>query len=300
MGEVDWEFVGAVLLERERRPVLVLDVQGRIVRVNRALLHFIEDGVRTHHVDFVNEWVAATSRQTFVEAWRRALDGGRPRAAISIRPSAFQLEPIFEFVPLAGSDGLVRSVMMVIVDVVATVPALPLTPAVGVVYEVAIDRQGRPRRLLRALSADRRRKLDTTVDCFKALHDRDEPCSGCPLPLLPTAGCVTTVRLASSLPFQAELLSARRLGDESVVLNAVSLDEPVYSGIVQARVEALSRHARLSGRERNVLALLLLGRNLDDVAVAEGITARTAKFHQRNVLRKLGADSRQDLFRLLS
>ena len=38
----------------------------------------------------------------------------------------------------------------------------------------------------------------------------------------------------------------------------------------------------------------------DTLDLGDGITARTAKYHQQNLLRKLGAESRTDLFRLLS
>jgi DNA-binding CsgD family transcriptional regulator len=47
-----------------------------------------------------------------------------------------------------------------------------------------------------------------------------------------------------------------------------------------------------------VLDLLLLGRSLGEIATALQITPRTAKFHQANLLEKLGADSRFDLLRL--
>jgi DNA-binding response OmpR family regulator len=60
----------------------------------------------------------------------------------------------------------------------------------------------------------------------------------------------------------------------------------------------LMAHARLTEREREVLELLLLGRTHEDIAHVLGITARTSKFHQSNLLVKLGAESRLDLMRL--
>ncbi len=69
-------------------------------------------------------------------------------------------------------------------------------------------------------------------------------------------------------------------------------------GLLRERRDQLSRDAKLSPREREVLDLLLLGRTHDDIGIALGITARTSKFHQENVLKKLGADSRHDLVRL--
>lgn len=57
-------------------------------------------------------------------------------------------------------------------------------------------------------------------------------------------------------------------------------------------------HARLTEREREVLDLLLLGRTHEDIAQLLGISERTSKFHQANLLTKLGAESRLDLLRL--
>ncbi len=298
--QFDWEFVGSALLERERRPVIVLDLQGQVVRANRALLFFLEEGVRTHQVKLAEEWVLPQSRTDFFQAWARALSGERPRVSIALRPTAFHLEPVFELVPLT-QDGAVRSVMMVMVDAVASGHSLPLVPASGVLYEVSLDGEGRPERLLRALSPERLHKVDTTVPCYRAFQGRDTPCADCPVNTLSKPGSTASaVRLETSTPFTAQLLSARKVRDDVASVNVLPVDQGVYSALVQARIEALGARARLSERERQVLALLLMGRTLDDVAAAEGITARTAKYHQQNLLRKLGAESRTDLFRLLS
>jgi DNA-binding CsgD family transcriptional regulator/PAS domain-containing protein len=69
--------------------------------------------------------------------------------------------------------------------------------------------------------------------------------------------------------------------------------------LLQQRVDELCARSRLTPREREVLQLLLLGRTDSDIATAVGITSRTARFHASNVLGKLGADSRLDLFRIL-
>jgi DNA-binding CsgD family transcriptional regulator len=41
-----------------------------------------------------------------------------------------------------------------------------------------------------------------------------------------------------------------------------------------------------------------MGRSLDDIATILELSRHTVKFHQRNILRKLGADSRVDILRL--
>jgi DNA-binding CsgD family transcriptional regulator len=69
--------------------------------------------------------------------------------------------------------------------------------------------------------------------------------------------------------------------------------------LIQARVNRLSRAAQLSAREEEVLDLMLLGRTRSDVALALGISERTAKYHVEKVLQKLGAESRVDLLRIV-
>lgn len=70
--------------------------------------------------------------------------------------------------------------------------------------------------------------------------------------------------------------------------------------LLRARREQIAEEARLTARERQVLELLLLGRTHEEIGVALGLTTRTAKFHQANILRKLGAASRLDLMRIFS
>lgn len=100
--------------------------------------------------------------------------------------------------------------------------------------------------------------------------------------------------LAAPSP-SAPTLPAQGAGTASHLL-AHSVD---FEQILRARLLRLANDAGLSVREREVLDLLLLGRSAADIGLALNITARTAKFHQANVLAKLGADSRHDLMRLL-
>ncbi|MFW6067281.1 MAG: LuxR C-terminal-related transcriptional regulator [Myxococcota bacterium] len=69
--------------------------------------------------------------------------------------------------------------------------------------------------------------------------------------------------------------------------------------LIMQRMKRLAKEAQLTKRETEVLDLLMLGRNTEEIALVLDISPRTAKFHQSNVLRKLGADSRAELVRLL-
>lgn len=76
------------------------------------------------------------------------------------------------------------------------------------------------------------------------------------------------------------------------------IDDEMLNRLLEARINALCERAGLSKRERAVLDLMVLGRSQKDVARVLRISVRTVKYHEANVHRKLGADSRLDLMRL--
>jgi DNA-binding CsgD family transcriptional regulator len=110
--------------------------------------------------------------------------------------------------------------------------------------------------------------------------------------------CVGIARSRSTVR-ALDVVAARRIDDDTVRINAYRIDEHFLSGLLAARVEMLAEVASLTRREREVLELMLLGRSARDIAAALKISHSTAKFHQANVLDKLGADSRFDLLRVL-
>lgn len=71
-----------------------------------------------------------------------------------------------------------------------------------------------------------------------------------------------------------------------------------YREVVRERLEEIVNDYALSPREREVFELLLQGWSADEIASKLGVTSRTVRFHQTNVLDKLDADSRLDLFRM--
>jgi PAS domain S-box-containing protein len=74
---------------------------------------------------------------------------------------------------------------------------------------------------------------------------------------------------------------------------------PDFGRLVREGLAALAQRRGLSEREREVLDHLVLGLSVEDIGKALGIAPRTAKFHQANVLAKLGVASRLELLRLL-
>lgn len=88
--------------------------------------------------------------------------------------------------------------------------------------------------------------------------------------------------------------------DERTVLAVVRcIEARLLPALVEAKVAKAAEGHGLSERERQVLQLLLRGHRVEDIAATLAIAPRTVKFHQANVLQKLGADSRMDLLRVL-
>ncbi|MBK8013345.1 MAG: hypothetical protein IPK13_18570 [Deltaproteobacteria bacterium] len=63
--------------------------------------------------------------------------------------------------------------------------------------------------------------------------------------------------------------------------------------------DILTEKGGLSTRERQILEHLLLGKRNHQIAEVAQISERTVKFHVTNILKKLGAESRGDLLRML-
>jgi len=87
--------------------------------------------------------------------------------------------------------------------------------------------------------------------------------------------------------------------DASAVVTVRFVDAALLPELVDAKATRIAGAGALSERERQVLALLLRGHGVEDIAAMLEIAPRTVKFHQSNVLQKLGADSRIDLLRVV-
>ncbi len=295
MASVDWELIGVQLLERERRPVLLLDLDGCVLKANRAFLFLLPDGTRTQQVNFREEWLRESSRSAFDRALGQATRGERPQVTVSLINTLFPVDLVLELCRVGTRE--VPTVMAVMIDAVSREPSLPLAPAAGVTYEVLLGPDA-SWQVTRATSAGAHGAGATAgAPCWKRMFNRESECPVCPVRSLGALSSATVVTGADAGAQQTVLVAERR-GDAAVV-TAFPIDADVFSAMMNSRIDTLARGARLSPREREVFWLLLLGRSVEEVATATGITERTAKFHQQNLLRKLGADSRVGLLRLL-
>jgi DNA-binding CsgD family transcriptional regulator len=95
------------------------------------------------------------------------------------------------------------------------------------------------------------------------------------------------------------IVTAENVDDATVRVVVRYLPTGMLPELVDAKAARTAGDSALSERERQVLTLLLRGRGVEDIATMLEIAPRTVKFHQANVLQKLGADSRLDLLRVV-
>jgi PAS domain S-box-containing protein len=131
--------------------------------------------------------------------------------------------------------------------------------------------------------------------CYSAFEGRTSPCPDCPILVRNGEWPRSTVRRDAD---GYELITAELVG-VSFYVRRQRLADNAIAAVREAKIDALAADAKLSERESAVLRYLILGRSLDDIASILGITTRTVKFHQTNILEKVGADSRADLSRFI-
>ncbi len=140
----------------------------------------------------------------------------------------------------------------------------------------------------------------TPLRCFEVLHKRSSPCDDCPVLRTGAPWPRTLVRRSSQgANGTFEVVTATQVTATVALVTRRTVTDHVLSAIHEARIAALATKARLTERERELLRELMLGRTTDEIAESLALSRRTVKFHQSNLLQKVGADSRIDLLRLL-
>lgn len=132
--------------------------------------------------------------------------------------------------------------------------------------------------------------------CYDALFGHRAPCSDCPAMALPVGGAATDIYHHAD---RYHVVRSRWMSADVASIELTAIDDALARELLQAQLTSLAERGGLSPREQHVFELLVLGRTLVEIAEILGIAERTVRFHQANVLGKLGADSRLDLLRLL-
>jgi DNA-binding CsgD family transcriptional regulator len=295
---MNWIALSRLLLARIGHPTLVVDARGKVISSNQELqgvlglspsqLEGKEWGEIFGSAGAYPDWLSQALAGTI--AHRREVAHGARQRRIHFD---FQLAPILD----AEEPGVLA---------VAT-SCYPL----GVVpdgcaphstdYEVA-QNHGSGFDLLRVVNDGELVPVYGEQPCYRFFHAASQPCGDCPL-LRPSTDPwprrAVRYRRETSGDSCFEVIEAEPAGDSVVRLRIVSLPEQTLQAIHQNRLQTLAQRARLSERETEVLGHLLAGRGTQEMAELLGVAPRTIKYHQANVLAKLGVDSRLDLLRLV-
>lgn len=137
--------------------------------------------------------------------------------------------------------------------------------------------------------------------CWDAFCNAEVPCQSCSIFAkgLGQEGASTVVSRQVEGKTVLEVVRVRPISKSEISVTRWRIDGVLMSAIMSARIAEICAGAKLSARESEVFQLLLLGRSVDEIAKVLHIVPRTAKYHQRRVLCKVGAESRFDLPRLL-
>lgn len=290
---MDWAAMAQSLLAREIRPVLLISASGGVVLEANPAMRQLLGATFPRPVESVMDEVSVVALREAMESLPR---GGRTRVALRLGGCFTFFEPTFELEQLGAGQPL----LAMVVAVEGGMFNAPVRPALGRHYEVRVDAEGRPTRARAVLTESGCRVADPGLPCYRELEGRDSPCPSCPVLKAGKGDFAVTTRLGPpGEDFLAFVGVARRVGANAFAVSQVPLAQESYSQLLAARVEHLATRAGLTEREQNVLHLVLLNRSIEEIATHGGVSDRATKYHLQAILKKLGAESRLDLFRLL-
>jgi DNA-binding CsgD family transcriptional regulator len=286
---MDWSAVVMLVAERTGLAALLLSRDYELLLVSPAAKLAL--GMNTPELgsNWVESHVMQDARASARWHLERVLAGALRKLELPLRTGHGPVVASFDACPVGEAPGGA----LLVLDGLRPIP--PERPLAEYDYEVGAVASGSPKllRLFRGGAASEAGE----GRCFEVLHGRSLPCEKCPLRSDPDAHGPTLV-VTSRPPNDYVVTSAIIRGDEARV-SVRSISSASLAAVMLARLEELAERARLSKRERSVFAHLMDGRAVEEIASELEISPRTVKFHQANVLQKLGADSRIDLMRLV-
>lgn len=305
---MDWSLTASLLAERDARPIVVMDRRGRIELANGAFTALLgrprEEllGRRWAEVCTPREHgreVGQALRAIFTSAEHRleteVLTRDGERLPVELDVAAVGRPPL-RLVAIVTRAAQPRSLPE---PAPHAEPPPPSGARGDLSYEISTELSSFG--TLKAVWTSGQALQEEMVGrpCFGAFAQRDAPCQDCPLTAVaPAAWPHTIVRQAAELAAGYEVVTATPTGVGTARVSVHTIGDDTLSGLFEAKVRRMAHAARLSEREGDVLRYLALGRSPTDISTVLGITERTVKFHQANLLRKLGAETRYDLLRL--
>lgn len=297
---MDWFSIASALCERHERPTALFDRDGRVLLINRAMEGAL--GLSRFEVEG-KSWVeTCVPREARVHAQRwlsEAVRGAIQRhCTTAVTKSGVVLTVEFDFSLLGGgsSQALLASAIRV--------EQQQLWQLTGsgrqLEYEVATAEDFGALRRVSLGGAPLH--MSRSARCFSVVHGLEQPCAHCPLRRdrnEPWPRYAVRASGVAGKDLEFEVTVAERLNEALARIRLCTLSEAVLTAMHQAKLRQLAERANLSLREHEIMLQLMTGRSIDEIAEVLGITPRTVKFHQANLLQKLGADSRVDMLRLV-
>jgi PAS domain S-box-containing protein len=297
---MDWCSLAALLAERGDRPMALLDRRGVIRLLNAAMEQTLG---RSRDEVAGRLWREACAlpqtARTSSHGLSQALSGAIQRCqceAVTGDGRRLRLKLEISLIGRGRDLGLLLTVMeATLVD-----GGLEYIANQDTDYEITVQASdfGHIRKLAQMGTVARSTGAPARA-CFELLHQRQSPCEDCPVL---RAGHESwprmTIRRRARAVDGFEIVSAHPVDTTTVSLSVRFIADSTLRAVYEARLAGIADDAQLSPRERAVLNYLLVGRSLDDIATILGLSRHTVKFHQTNIVRKLGADSRLDIMRL--
>jgi PAS domain S-box-containing protein len=295
---MDWQSIAALIAERSDQPLVLLDRTGRIRLVTAAMEHAL--GWRLFEVEG-RTWAETLAPPDLAEQARRwianALRGAIGRQESQVMSRSGERYALVLDLALVGQGR--RQGLLVTVQEMSRAQGCADLAGRDLDYRVATSATDfGTLEEVACIGKVTDTRSPASPKCFAAIHGRPSACADCPI-LDPRTDAWPRTRVRRHGGDSFQVLTAEPVSETSVQVSVRTIAQTSLVAIHEARIHALSEKAHLTERERDVLKCLLLGRTLDEIAILLELSPRTVKFHQGNILQKLGADSRADLIRFV-
>lgn len=281
LAGLDWHSVALSFADSIERPLFALDPSDVVRVYNHALECLL--GWDRHQI-VGRRWDAAFDVPA-TDDLARILDGVRSGARIQgqlpARTRGGRLVTLEVALRAVGARGMV-----------GTVEQVRDAPRAAIADDASIEISVRDE----DFGTIRRGAGGSGRPCYAVFANRASPCASCPCRLDAVQPRVAVMQAADGTSF---VVQATPLSADACEVRHYALEDGTLARMFRGRLEVFSARAGLSGREREVLEELLGGGSVEAIAARLRISPRTVKFHQANVLAKLGLESRLELMRLI-
>lgn len=289
---LDWRALAEAVAQDDPYPTLIVDRRGQVQLTNRRAWRLLvragQGSIERVLLDAAMEPLDGWLQRVFRGAERqgelrlRGANGSSLTCVVDVR--TFASEPMAAIVRL--------------VEVREHHDAEPTAPGADFDYVVRVAPAFGELLNTSAMGVERRPTPRHERPCHLELFGMTSPCSDCPL-RQGHGSSKAAIRRLSPGEERYQVIEHRQTEAGVAFMAVRHVDGSLLSALIDARLASAARKSGLSGREWDVLRYLFMGRQQSDISSLLGISVRTVRFHQGNLMRKLGVDSRVDLIRLL-